>query len=74
MPRNLHFWIGYASRLESEVLFAGSRARLLLAVPKVKCVSENYVAEEIVLRTIVDVECGIELEIPCDVAGETDRR
>jgi hypothetical protein len=39
-----------------------------------KSVSENYVAEQIVLRTIIDIERGIKLEIARDVAGETDRR
>ena len=37
-------------------------------------VSENYIAEQIVARTIIDVERGIKLEIACDVAGETDGR
>src|SRR6266566_3735838 len=39
-----------------------------------KSVCEDYVTEQIVLRTIVDVERGIELEVWCDVAGETDGR
>ena len=41
--------------------------------PKMKRVSENYIAEQIVARTIIDVERRIELKIWCDVAGETDR-
>ena len=39
-----------------------------------KSVCENDVAEQIVVRTIIDVERGIELEIACDVARETYRR
>src|SRR5436305_10703165 len=39
-----------------------------------KSVSENYVAEQIVVRTIIDIERGVELEVWCNVAGETDRR
>ena len=39
-----------------------------------KRVSENDVAEQIMFRTIADVERGIELEIACDVAGESDCR
>ena len=39
-----------------------------------KCIGENDVTKQIVLRTIIDVERGIELEIACDVARETDRR
>ena len=47
---------------------------LFFAAPEMKCVGENYVAKQIVLRTVADVERGIELEIACDVTGETDRR
>ena len=39
-----------------------------------KRVGENYVAHEIVIRTIADVQRGIELEVGCDVAGEADCR
>ena len=39
-----------------------------------KRVGEDNVAKQIVLRTVADVERGIELEIGCDVAGETDCR
>src|SRR6266436_852117 len=39
-----------------------------------KSVSENYVAEQIVLWTIIDIQGGVELEIACHVAGKTDRR
>jgi len=38
-----------------------------------KSVRENDVAHQIVLRTITNVERGIELKIPRDVAGEADR-
>src|SRR3954452_13632530 len=41
--------------------------------PHMKCVREDYVAEQIVFRAIIDIKRGIELEIRCDVAGETDR-
>ena len=50
------------------------RCDVFFAAPEVKRVGENYVAEQIVLRSVVDVERGIELEIRCDVAGEADRR
>ena len=39
-----------------------------------KCVGENYVAHEVVIRTIVNVQRGIELKIRRDIAGEADRR
>ena len=39
-----------------------------------KSVCENYIAEEIVLGIIADIQRGIELKIGCDVASETDRR
>ena len=42
--------------------------------PDMKCVGENYVAKQVVARTVVNVQCGIELEIRCDIAGEADRR
>ena len=44
------------------------------AAPEMKSVSENYVTEQIMLRTVVDIKRGIELEIACDVTGETDCR
>ena len=50
------------------------RRVFFFAAPEMKSVSEDYVAKQIVLRTIIDVERGIELEIACDVAGETYRR
>jgi len=43
------------------------------AAPEMKSVRENYVAKQIVFGIIADIERGIELEIGCDVAGETDR-
>ena len=55
------------------MLFCRNRAALFFA-PEVKCVTENYVTKQIVLRAIVDIERGVELEIARDVAGETDRR
>ena len=39
-----------------------------------KGVCEDYVTEQIVLRTIIDIKRGIELEVWCDVAGEADCR
>src|SRR6266480_7400984 len=39
-----------------------------------KSVCENYVAKQIVFRTIVDIKRGVELEVWCDVACETDCR
>ena len=42
--------------------------------PQMKRVGENYVAKQIVLRTIVDVERWIKLKIGCDITGEPDRR
>ena len=50
------------------------RRDVSFAAPEVKCVGENYIAHEVVIRTIADVQRGIELEIRCDVAGEADRR
>ena len=54
--------------------FVKGRTVLFSAAPEMKCVTENYVAKQIVLRAIVDIERGVELEIARDVAGETDRR
>src|SRR5215471_1600263 len=48
--------------------------RDIFFAPDMKCVSENYVAHEIVTRTIVNVQRGIKLKIWCDVAGKSDRR
>src|SRR4051794_1536552 len=42
--------------------------------PDMKSGCEEDVTEQIVLRTITDIKRGIELEVWCDVAGETDRR
>ena len=39
-----------------------------------KSVCEDYITEQVVVRTIVDIERGIELEVWCDVARETDCR
>ena len=50
------------------------RRDVFFAAPEVKRVGENYVAKQIVLRSVVDVERGIELEVWRDVAGESDRR
>src|SRR5207249_3609065 len=50
------------------------RRVFFFAAPEMKSVSEDYVAKQIVLRTIIDVERGIELEVWCDVASETDCR
>ena len=47
-------------------------ALFVFVAPEVKCVTENYVAKQIVLWTIIDIKRGIELEVWCDVAGETD--
>ena len=41
--------------------------------PNMKRVREDYVTEQIVLRTVIDIQRGIELEVRCDVASETDR-
>jgi hypothetical protein len=53
--------------------FSRRSAGVVSAAPQMKGVSENYITEEIVLWTIVDVERRIELEIACDIAGEPDR-
>ena len=42
--------------------------------PEMKRVRENDITEQIVLRTIIDIKRGVELEVRCDVAGETDCR
>ena len=42
--------------------------------PDMKCVSENYVAHQVVIRRIANVQRGIELKIWCDVAGKPDSR
>ena len=39
-----------------------------------KRVSKNYVAKQVVFRTIIDAERRIQLEVWCNVAGETDCR
>lgn len=50
------------------------RRVFFFAAPEMKSVCENYVTKQIVVRTIIDVERGIELEVWCDVASETDCR
>src|SRR5437764_7243589 len=55
-------------------VFCERRALFLFATPEMKSISENDVAKQIVFRTVADVERGIELEVWCDVAGETDCR
>ena len=50
------------------------RHHVFFPTPKMKCVREHYIAKQIVLRTVVHIKRGIELEIGRDVAGETDRR
>ena len=47
----------------------GDRRDVFFA-PEMKCVGENYVAHEVVVRAIVNVQRGIELKIWCDVAGK----
>src|SRR5439155_22255927 len=44
------------------------RRVFFFAAPEMKSVCENYVTKQIVVRTIIDVERGIELEVWCDVA------
>ncbi len=39
-----------------------------------KSVCEDYITEQIVFRTIIDIKRGVELEVWCDVACETDCR
>lgn len=39
-----------------------------------KRVSKNYVAKQVVFRTIVDVKRRVELKITGDVASKTDGR
>ncbi len=51
-----------------------NRRDVLLATPEMKCVGENYVAHEVVIRTVANVQRGIELEIRRNVAGKADRR
>ncbi len=41
--------------------------------PHMKCICEDYVTEQIVVRAIIHIQRGIELEVRCDVAGKTDR-
>ena len=50
------------------------RRVFFFATPEMKCVGENNIAKQIVLRTIVDVERRIELEIACDITRKPDRR
>ena len=51
--------------------FCQHRAFLLRGA-KMKSVCENDITKQIVLRTIIHVKRGIELEVWRDVAGETD--
>src|SRR4030095_14185291 len=50
------------------------RRDLSFGAPEMKCVCENYVAHEVVIRTIADVQRGIELEIRCNIASKANRR
>src|SRR4029453_14156131 len=42
--------------------------------PDMKCVSENYVAHQVVIRTVINIQRRIELKIWCYVAGKPDSR
>ena len=44
------------------------------ATPEMKRVCEDYITKQVVIRAVVDVQRGIELEIRCDVASEADCR
>jgi hypothetical protein len=61
-------------KINPRCLFCRNRAGFFFAIPEAKSVGEDYVTKQIVLRAIVDIERGVELEIARDVAGETDRR
>jgi hypothetical protein len=64
---------------ESARLFFGKSRRRFGASfrfipPQVKRVSKNYIAKQVVFRTIVDVKRRVELKITGDVASKTDGR
>ena len=64
---------------ESARLFFGKSRRRFGASfrfipPQVKRVSKNYVAKQVVFRTIVDVKRRVELKITGDVASKTNGR
>lgn len=46
----------------------------LFLTPDMKCVSENYVTHRAARIVVTKKERWIELEIACDVAGETNCR
>ena len=50
------------------------RRDVFFAAPEMKCVGENYIAHEVVIRAIADVQRGIKLEVRRDIASEADRR
>lgn len=42
--------------------------------PEMKGVSEDYVTHHAARVVVTEIERGIELEVGCDIAGETNRR
>src|ERR1051326_9057665 len=51
-----------------------NRRDVFFATPEMKCIRENDVPHEGMIRTVANVKRGIELEIRCGVAGEADGR
>ena len=63
-----------SARFDDTPVCGASYALLFSAAPDVKRVSKNDVPHQVVIRTIVNVQRGVELEIRCDIAGEANGR
>src|SRR5947207_14118768 len=58
----------------SSVHFVRSRALIFFVAPQMKRVGEHNVTHQAARIVVTEIDRWIELEIFCDVAGETDRR
>ena len=58
----------------SSVHFVRSRALVIFVTPQMKRVGEHNITHHAAQIVVTEIDRWIELEIPCDIAGETDRR
>ena len=54
--------------------FAEVDAVFVSVAPQMERVGENYITHHAAQIVVTEIDRWIELEIPCDIAGETDRR
>src|SRR4029079_5355997 len=64
----------HLTRKPSSVHFVRRRVLDIFVTPQVKRVGEHNITHHAPQIVVTEIECWIELEIRCDIAGETDRR